>query len=195
MRWVQGWTLVAVLALGAVVVAEGAVIRNLQRRVAALEAEPPMLGASRGPARPEVPPASEEDARASRREAFDAALKERIAAVLAETERVREDERGARVQEALDAQLEAWAEGEGVDAATLGRVKDEMQRRGELFRSLRQDVRDGALTFAEARDEIEASREESDAALRSVLGPDRFDSLQETVISRMSPPGPPAPPP
>ena len=195
MRWLQGTTIAAVLALGALVVLEGVVIRNLQRRVAALEAEPPMLGAAaagggvRATGRTEVGADADEAARTARREAFDAALRERIAAVLSEAEQKREDERSARVQEALDAQLEAWADAERVDPDTLGRVQDELRRRGELFRSLRQEIRDGTLTFADARDEIDASREESDAALRGLLGPERFASLQADVLARMGPSG------
>ena len=196
-RWLQGlaWLLVAGLAV--VVAADTVLLRGLQRRVGALEAELATLPAAglapvvrAGAARP-----SEDAAREERREAFDKVLRERIEAVLADSERRREDDRGARFQEVLDTQIEDWATAEHVDEATVATVKEELNRRAELFRALRQEVRDGSLSLLEARDEIEASRAASDAVLQRALGPQRFTSLEDEVLSRMGPPGPGAGPP
>ncbi len=199
MWWVRAGLGLVVAALVALVGLEAVAIRNLQRRVAALEAEPSAFalpGPTVAGARPGVAGATpaDEEARTARREAFDAALKERIEAVLADSERQREDERGSRFQELVDAQVDEWAAAERVDAATAAKVKEELRRRGEQFRAMRQDLRDGAITFAEAREELEASREESDAALQRLLGPERFASLQDEVLARMGPPGPPGGP-
>ncbi len=196
-RWLQGlaWLLVAGLAV--VVAVDTVLLRGLQRRVGALEAELATLPSAglapvvrTGAARP-----SEDAAREERREAFDKALRERIEAVLADSERRREDDRGARFQEVLDTQIEDWATAEHVDEATVATVKEELNRRAELFRALRQEVRDGSLSFVEARDEIEASRAESDAVLQRALGAQRFTSLEDEVLSRMGPPGPGGGPP
>ena len=80
-----------------------------------------------------------------------------------------------------------FGEEEGLDERTMSRVVDELASRAEAMALTREDVRLGAITAAEGRDELEGLRAASDAELVRILGERRFRELSER-LQELAPP-------
>ncbi|MBX2800563.1 MAG: hypothetical protein KTR31_22985 [Myxococcales bacterium] len=123
--------------------------------------------------------AAAEEAEIDLREADlkDPEVRGRIVDVMrAEADRQSAD-RQERFRESLTAELEVFAAEHDLDEGTVGRVLGELQRRSDAFADVRQDVRDGHISFIDARRELESLRGESDVTLRGLLGDERFEQL------------------
>ena len=100
---------------------------------------------------------------------------------LADAVRDRVAERQARMRTALVEAVEAFATEEGLDAQTTGRVLGALEARSDAFHNVRLDMREGNLTREEARDSLVAARQESDEALRDLLGDERAMLLEDRI--------------
>lgn len=107
----------------------------------------------------------------------DPVVRERLAEAMDVREEQRDAERSQRFRESMHAELEAFASEEGLDAATVAAVGAEIDRRSESFRAVRQDVRDGVISWLDARKDLDELRAASDEALTKLLGPERFERL------------------
>lgn len=186
------WGIAALVGLGlaAGLAFEHLQVRNLQKRVTTLEA----TSSQRAEAATQ-----DEAAREARRQAFEQALEERIAAVLQDVASRKREAAADRPDrpdrpggsDVIAAGIRAWAEREGLDAAATDALVQELDRRAQAAKALRADLRDGLLTPAEAREEADAGKAESDAALLRLLGEDRFADFDRDVLARLQGQGAP----
>ena len=92
-------------------------------------------------------------------------------------EREQSEQRAQRFQEDLLAELDAFAAETALAADKKQAVADELTYRSEMFRTTREDVRAGSISWLEARKEFETLRTESDDRLRNILGDEAFEAL------------------
>lgn len=99
--------------------------------------------------------------------------------------RARREDRRAEVRDDIDAFLDE----EGVDAPTIERVNDILDRFGGEMRDLRQQVRSGELERSEARSQFQTQREGLQTALDEALGTEISARLQDQLPGRGRGPG------
>lgn len=115
----------------------------------------------------------------------DPSVQAGIAAVVEQEEARRDEERSERFRASVLDELAAFAEEEQLDDATRQQVEAEFLRRMEAFRVMREDVRSGAISWIEARKQMEAAREASEATLAGLLGQERAEALDERIFGGM----------
>jgi hypothetical protein len=125
----------------------------------------------------------------------DPAVRERLATLLREEEAAREareeQERSAMFLDSMTEEVRAFADEHGLDAPTAERLLAELTRQHEAFTAVRQDVRDGNLSWFDARKEFDALREERDAAVAGILGEEDAAALTERLWGERGRRGPP----
>ena len=84
----------------------------------------------------------------------DPEVRQRLMDVIREEGERQGAERRAQMRDAMLDEAEAFAAEEGLDAATSEALMAEIERRFDAFVAVRQDVRDGAITWFEARREM-----------------------------------------
>ncbi|MFM2162246.1 MAG: hypothetical protein RLZZ383_1758 [Pseudomonadota bacterium] len=114
-----------------------------------------------------------------------------IAAVVEQEEARREEERSERFRAGVLDELSAFFEEESLDEATRQHVEAEFLRRMDAFRVMREEVRSGAISWMDARRQMDAARERSEAVLVGLLGETRAGALDERIFGAMrgGPPG------
>ena len=111
----------------------------------------------------------------------DPAVRAKLAEVMREEEERAGDQRRELVRESILSEVESFAAEEGLNQATLGSLVSEIERRIDNFSALRQEIRDGQLSWFEGRREMGELRDNSDQALRELLGESRFEVLDERL--------------
>lgn len=115
----------------------------------------------------------------------DPAVQAGIAAVVEQEEARRDEERSERFRASVLDELSAFFEEEGLDDATRQQVEAEYLRRMDAFRAMRDDVRSGAISWIEARKQMDAARESSEATLAALLGEAKAEALEERIFGGM----------
>jgi hypothetical protein len=191
-------------ALGAVAVAlvgwNTWSLRGIEQRLEALESAAPAVtmkaagprggGGARagGPqAAPAPTPAQIAQAVAASGESMgdldlaDPEVQERLATIVEEQQKARraeeEQERSQQFLDSVTEEVRAFAEEYNLKSEDTESVLAEIEHRSASWNAVRSDVRDGNISWFDARRELEAVREESDANLREVLGDENFDAL------------------
>ncbi len=181
-------------------------IAALEARVAALEARPsPRLGQGRPrpePAhRPARPTLVQEDGAGEDVDDEVGSLREDVDALLTGAgvdtdegrklvkdliEDAREEARATRRKQWSDLRRQAdeqwlaeFSAGHGLDAATTARVSELISSRRAAGAEIFGKVREGELTFAEAKVQAEELRAATDVSLLEVLGDERFQALKD----------------
>jgi len=97
----------------------------------------------------------------------------------------RVDRRTAKVRETMNVEIDAFARENDLDETVRDDVIDEilMLREGSVL--IREDMRDGNLSSFEGRAELRAMREDSDARLDEILGPQLAQALRERFAEGM----------
>ncbi len=108
-----------------------------------------------------------------------------IAAVVEQEEARRDEERSERFRASVLDELSAFFEEEGLDDATRQQVEAEYLRRMDAFRAMRDDVRSGAISWIEARKQMDAARQSSEATLAALLGEAKAEALDERIFGGM----------
>ncbi|MEQ1503358.1 MAG: hypothetical protein ABMB14_14060 [Myxococcota bacterium] len=169
-------------------------IAAIDRRITALEHAPskgppagkPLAAAAAAKAGPKAGPKAAAAARTrlppgerpTAERLADPVLQQRVAALLEA-----EDERrtGDKLLDSMRAQFDAFVADERLDPATEADVLVELESRSDAFRAIRQDVKDGAITLLDARDELAELKLTSDGELERILGHDRFLRLDDRL--------------
>ena len=108
----------------------------------------------------------------------DPAFREKVASVMEAEEERRDAERRARFEESIQTEIQAFADEEGLDDATTTALFAQMAERTDAFRSVRDDVRNGTITWSEGRAEMDELRTTGDAEMEKLLGAERAERLQ-----------------
>ncbi len=108
-----------------------------------------------------------------------------IAAVVEQEEARRDEERSERFRASVLDEVSAFFDEEGLDDATRQQVEAEYLRRMDAFRAMRDDVRSGAISWIEARKQMDAARESSEATLAALLGEAKAEALDERIFGGM----------
>lgn len=115
----------------------------------------------------------------------DPKVREQVASLLEEVEEQRREERDqertARFKESMEQELADFSEEIGLEEGVRAKVQSELDRRSAAWNTVRQDVRSGNMSHIDARREMEALREDSNAALTELLGEEDFQSLDERL--------------
>lgn len=124
----------------------------------------------------------------------DPQVREQVASLLEEVEEQRrterDQERSARFKESMHQELSEFSEEVGLADGVRTQVQTELDRRSEAWNAVREDVRSGNMSWIDARREMEALREDSDATLTELLGEEDFQSLDERLWGDQSRRGP-----
>jgi hypothetical protein len=108
------------------------------------------------------------------------AARERLVELTTDLQAKRAD-KAEQARAELTAEVEAFAMDEGLDSETVGLILGLLEARSDAFHTVREDVRSGALNLADARRELEAEKEATDAELRVILGDDLFQVFDERM--------------
>jgi len=115
----------------------------------------------------------------------DPAVRAQLLALVEEEEQARREERHIARSEAfmqsVRDELDVFAEEHGIQDDTKSQVLVELERRHEEFSSLRHESREGNISRFDARREMDALREDSDAVLSDLLGADDFAALDQQL--------------
>jgi hypothetical protein len=113
--------------------------------------------------------------------ADDPEFREKVASVMEAEEERRDAERRERFEESMRTEVQAFADEEGLDEATTTALLAQMAERSKAFRAVRDDVRDGTISWSDARAEMEELRAANDAELEKLIGPERAERLEERL--------------
>lgn len=123
----------------------------------------------------------------------DPVVKDRLLSALEASQQQREQE-AERLRDTIRDEVDAFAQEEGLDDATLDALLNELDQRSIAFADTRADVKDGVLTWQEAKVQLESLRKESDDAVAQILGPARYQRLNQRLFGGRAGAGPgPAP--
>lgn len=89
--------------------------------------------------------------------------------------------RQEEIRTSLTDEVEALGRAEGLSPRTIGQILGELERRSDLFYSIRQDLAAGDLSRIDALREIKFLQEDSDALLQELLGDEAFAILEERM--------------
>lgn len=92
-------------------------------------------------------------------------------------------ERQETLRTSLTDEIEAFGAAQGLSPSTIGRLLGELERRSDVFLSVRQDLAAGDLSRVEALRELQELQAESDDRLHDLLGEEGFAQLSERIWS------------
>ncbi|MEO0606095.1 MAG: hypothetical protein AAF211_31995 [Myxococcota bacterium] len=99
-------------------------------------------------------------------------------------ERPSPEVRQQKLRKEVTAHVEAFATERGLDAETVEEVLVELETRNDAVRAVFQDLATGAVSTDQAREEVQWVRDDSADALRTLLGDELHDALEEHLAER-----------
>ncbi|MEZ4241985.1 MAG: hypothetical protein R3F59_38705 [Myxococcota bacterium] len=99
----------------------------------------------------------------------------------AKVERLQQER--ADLRHAQEQVVARFAAEEGLGPSTRDRLVEELEQRGEAFEGVREGVRSGRLTLADARVELDEARQRSGAVLESLLGIQAARRLEDELVA------------
>jgi hypothetical protein len=107
----------------------------------------------------------------------DPAFQAKVAdAVRAEQDK-REDERRQRMDEQMQNDIEEFAADENLDDKTIDALEASFSARSAELRDIRSRVRDGALSWTDARTQMATVRDKGERETEALIGEDRAEKL------------------
>ena len=79
--------------------------------------------------------------------------------------------------DSMTREIETFAEEFDLDPATRDKVIREVETRTQAYVAVKNDVKDGELSWFDAKEEFRAIRDEGETNLRGILGDDQFEEL------------------
>ena len=89
----------------------------------------------------------------------------------------RRKERVGMYLDSMTREIETFAEEFDLDPATRDKVIREVETRTQAYVAVKNDVKDGELSWFDAKEEFRAIRDEGETNLRGILGDDQFEEL------------------
>lgn len=109
-------------------------------------------------------------------------VREKIAQIMEveETQRrqARQKEQTAMYLDSMVREIDTFADEFGLDSQTKASVIREVEANTKAFSAIRNDVREGRLSWFDAKDEFRVIKEDGAANLQAILGEDQYEELK-----------------
>lgn len=109
-------------------------------------------------------------------------VREKIAEIMVAEETQRKEEkrteRAAMYMDSMVREIDTFASEFNLDSQTKARLIREVEVNGQAFSAVRNDVKDGKMSWFDAKEEFRAIKDEGAANLRDLLGDEQYDVLR-----------------
>ena len=109
-------------------------------------------------------------------------VREKIAQIMEveETQRrqARQKEQTAMYMDSMVREIDTFADEVGLDAQTKASVVREVEANTKAFSAVRNDVREGRISWFDAKDEFRVIKEDGAANLQAILGEEQYEELK-----------------
>ena len=97
-----------------------------------------------------------------------------------ETQRrqARQKEQTELYMDSMVREIDAFADEYGLDAQTKASVIREVEANTKAFSAIRNDVREGRISWFDAKDEFRVVKEDGAANLQAILGEEQYEELK-----------------
>ena len=93
----------------------------------------------------------------------------------------RRRERSNRWMESMNQEIADFASDQGLDRETEDEMVKITTEMFEQMRQIRDDIRNGDLSWGDAREEFEAAREDSETKMVALIGEEAVEALRERM--------------